>query len=160
MTTYSSPIILGAKYTDHRTQISGYAVSLWFNQEGCIEVNLEFVKDGKVEYAGFAQERLTTEDAKVLAARGKSIIHESDIILGELYEDIQTGIKGHATVMEFHEYQANRVTIRGITTNADGSAKMTYYSIDDFLLKHVETAKTVKRQDDRPSPITREVERR
>lgn len=159
MTTYSSKIVLGRKYQDTRTQIVGYAHALWFNENGCVQVNLEFKKEGKIAFEAFDENRLKCieEDAP---AQPEVIDHVSDIELGKKYRDIQTGIEGHAAVMEFHEYMANRATLKLVTYNSEGLPKLTYMSIDDFLLQEVESGKTAKRQDSRPSPVTHEVERR
>lgn len=159
MTIYQSPIVLGTHYTDKRTEIEGYATALFFSQEGCVEVSLEFAKDSKIEHVTINERRLIDNEGKK-ATDYDALDYESDIILGHAYEDIQTGLKGYAAVMEFHEDLANRCTIKAVSTRDDGSQKLTYYSIDDFLLKGVHDGKVAGKKSSAPSPITREVDYR
>ena len=66
----------------------------------------------------------------------KKLKYESDIKLGELYEDKQTGIKGHATGLFFYQHGCERVNIEVVV-----AGKIEEYSFDAPRLTHVETQK-------------------
>lgn len=162
MTTYQSPIILGGKYRDGRTQIEGHAVTVAFNENGCVEVLLEYTEkdNGKLDVKNvfFNELRLTSVGGK---AGLQESVYESDIKLGGHYRDIQTGIEGWASSIDFNEHMANRVRIRGVGQHADGTKKLVYHDIDDFLLADLDNnEKVAERKGKKRSPATREVEPR
>lgn len=163
MSTFHSPIVLGEKYRDDRTEIEGHAVAIFFNENGCVEVVLESAetnsnggREVKKEY--FNELRLTPHPSGV--GTGQLIEYESDIELGKKYVDIQTGLEGWATILEFHELMASRVTIRSVGFHSDGTKKLVYHSIDDFLLKSLDSGVVAEKKTDKRSPVTREVTRR
>jgi len=161
MTTLQSSIKFGQRYRDSRTGIEGYATALYFNEHGCVEVCVEAVKDKEVKNHFFPQERLIR-----LLSDGTQITDdppmtfETEIEFGREYYDTQTGISGWPAVLEFHEYIANRVSLRSAGEDREGNPKLIYHNIDDFLLAPVEGGSAAKRQDEKPSPVTRQVERR
>lgn len=164
MTTFTSTVVLGEKYLDERTGIQGHANVLVFNENGCVEVELEYVEktlDGGIERKKevFNEVRLAPVDGE----GGKSE-HESDIALGTHYRDVQTGLEGWACAIEFHEKTATRVIIKSVGYDKDGAKVLKYHIIDDFLLQALgadgkPVAKVAERKSDKPSPITREIAR-
>lgn len=60
--------------------------------------------------------------------------YESDIKLGELYEDTQTGIQGRATAIYFFEFACERVTLERLV-----EGKIEADTFDAPRLKHVAT---------------------
>lgn len=62
--------------------------------------------------------------------------YESDIRLGERYEDKQTGIKGVATAVHFYQYGCERVNIEVMV-----AGKIEEYSFDAPRLTHIDTQK-------------------
>lgn len=159
MTTYQSPIVLGAKYRDERTQLEGYANVVAFNENGCVEVMLEYMEeDGSkkdVKNVFFNELRLTPLDSE---AKGNVVDYESDVKLGGHYRDTQTGLEGWASVIDFHEHMATRVQMRSVGRAEDGTKKLVYHNIDDFLLADLDNNEQVaERKTKKRSPATREV---
>jgi len=66
-------------------------------------------------------------------SRGKQK-YESDIVLGDEYEDTLTGLKGRATAATFYLHACERVTLEFLK---EGEIK--YESFDAPRLKHVPT---------------------
>jgi hypothetical protein len=62
--------------------------------------------------------------------------HSTDIVLGEEYEDIITGLKGKATVIAFYLHACERVTLEFIK-----DSEVKYESFDAPRLKHLKTEK-------------------
>lgn len=158
MTTLETKLELGREYMDRRTGIVGTLSAIFFNEHGCVEGCIETGKDAETKLNYFAEQRLdrTLDPGKGVA---KTFQFETDIEFGKEYQDIQIGIRGYPSVLEFHEFQANRVTLRSAGYDRDGNTKIVYHSIDDFLLREVGTDKVAARKDSKPSPMTREVER-
>lgn len=152
----NSRIKLGEKYQESRHLIVGHAVAIFFNENGCVEVVLENVHEGKTQTHYFPQQRLQF----VGNNEPVSSTYETDIEFGKEYVDTQTGVKGWAAVLEFHEFIANRISLRSKGEDREGNAKLIYHSIDDFLLSPVEGGRKARRKDDKPSPVARQVERR
>lgn len=155
---YVTQIALGQKCRDTRLDIGGYAKRVLFNENGCVNVQLESVKDGKRETDWFDEQRLVAinEAGDHLQAAPVTQTHESDIILGRKYEDIQTGINGWAATIMFSENMATVVELRNTGVDKDGITVLKYQSIDDFLLKDVETKVVAERVTAKPSPVSRE----
>lgn len=59
MTSFKSDIVLGDKYEDKQTGITGTAVSVHFYQFACERVALEVVNNGKIQEYFFDAPRLT-----------------------------------------------------------------------------------------------------
>lgn len=154
MPTYTTVVKLGEKYRDTRTSITGHATSVYFHPHGCVEVRLEFLNaDGKLEGETFPEQRLEPLDESMV---GQTFTHTSDIVHNRKYRDVETGLTGYAAVVAFYEHMTDRVEIKSKTTNSDGTDKLTYYTIDSFLLEDVETQQVARKQDKKPSPATRE----
>lgn len=61
--------------------------------------------------------------------------YESDVILGEEYQDTQTKISGHAVGIYFYQHGCDRVELE--TVNNDGDVRS--YVFDSPRLVHVKT---------------------
>lgn len=160
MTEFVSPIVLGGKYVDARTDIVGYASYIGFNENGCVEVGIEHShadSNGKVEISVDNINELRLSPAPGERSAGEPVTYESDVVLGRKYRDRQTGLEGWACVIDFHERQATRVTIRSIGYDKDGSKVLKYHGLDDFLLVDIETEEPARRKDEKRSPVTQEV---
>jgi hypothetical protein len=159
MTSYTSKIAMGESYADLRTGIVGYADILVFNENGCVEVDLEWTEtnsNGGVEVRRkiFNENRLTMADGSPIEG---TVDYESDVELGRQYGDVQTGLVGWACAIEFHERMATRVIIRSLERDKDHNPKgIKMHVIDDFLLQDVETKAQAERKTEKPSPYTRE----
>lgn len=57
---YESDVVLGEKYKDEQTGITGTATVVTFHQHGCERVALEFVAAGEVKEQDFDAPRLTS----------------------------------------------------------------------------------------------------
>jgi hypothetical protein len=161
VSSFTSSILLGEKYADERSGLEGYATGVFFNENGCVEAYIEYAvrkPDGEIEIKKEYLNELRLTYRNQLATR-PTREYECDIELGKEYVDIQTGLRGWACIIEFHEHMATRVTLRSVGYDKDGSKKLIYHSIDDFLLKSVTTGKVAKSKTDKRSPITREVTR-
>lgn len=158
MTVFHSRIELGKKYKDKRVGFEGFANVICFQQHGCVEIQLEFEKDGKKELVMVNELRLVAphggSDADLSA---EDHTYESDLVLDGMYEDTQTGIAGHVAVVEFHEFMATRGILKTVGTDTKGLKAIKYHSIDDFLLKDLATAVVAEDHSGKKSPITREV---
>lgn len=62
--------------------------------------------------------------------------YKTDIVLGELYRDEQTGLEGIATAVTFHQHACERVMIEFVN---DHDGKLMEYVFDSPRLVHVET---------------------
>lgn len=155
MTDYRTKIKLGDEYTDERTGIKGFANILVFNENGCVEVDLEWADTSegsvKVRRQMFNELRLTRVDG----AEDTEQVYTSDVTLGRQYSDVQTGLTGWACAIEFFERIATTVVIRSLLTEPKtGEAKeLKMHVVDDFLLQDVETQKQARRRSDAPSPV-------
>lgn len=63
MAVYVSDIEVGEKYRDTQTGIEGHATALIFFQHGCERVDIEFVREGKIEHESFDAARLVHIDS-------------------------------------------------------------------------------------------------
>lgn len=159
MTTFTSPIKLGEKYRDKRFGMEGYATAIFFNTHGCVEVYLQYnkAKEGdtpEIERHMVNELLLVNPDGSELTDTNEYV---TEIVQDRKYEDVQTGIQGHAAVIEFWEHMSNRVSLRSAGKDKDGIQVLKYHSIDDFLLRDLETKVVAKRQDEKRSPVTQEV---
>lgn len=162
MTTFESPIVLGQKYVDERSGLIGYASFVGFNENGCVDVGIEHSHsslDGKIEITtdNINELRLTRAPDESESRFVKKQTYESDIVLGRHYRDKQTGLEGWATIIDFYEKMATRVTIRSVGIDKDGAKVLKYHVLDDFLLIDIETEKQAERRNPKRSPATREV---
>lgn len=156
MTTYTSRIELGKKYKDTRSELEGHASIVAFQEHGCVEVQLEFLnKDGKPEVVTINELRLVTPSNAELT--NEVHYYESDLVLGHKYEDIQTGLTGHLAIVDFHEFMATRGIIKAVGSDHNGLKVLKYHSIDDFLLKDLETQVVPEDKSGKRSPVTHEV---
>ena len=127
---YEADVKLGEKYRDGVTSVEGTAVTVSFFQHGCTRATIEW-SDGKdVSGMGFDAPRLS-------GPKGGS--YESDIVLGQRYEDKQTGIKGVAVILTFHQHGCERVTLEFV---AGGEVRE--QDFDAPRLTSLETGETAK----------------
>lgn len=69
---------------------------------------------------------------------GKKQRYETDIVMGETYRDVQTGLEGVATAIYFYQYGCERVTIE---TYDDRRKTIAGTTFDSPRLVHVKTGK-------------------
>lgn len=139
---YESVIKLGDIYLDPRSGIEGVAVALWFHQSRCIDAYLEYMLNGEIKNKAFPEQRLV--DPSTGNPPIEKQLYYSDVVLGRKYRDTQTGVEGHAAVMEFWEHMSNRVSIRHAVNKGKKTEKVIYHSIDDHLLEDVESKKRAR----------------
>ena len=68
----------------------------------------------------------------------KKTTYNSDIIMGDEYEDTQTGFKGIATSIHFYQYACERITLEAYESKSKEIREMTF---DAPRLTHVKTQK-------------------
>lgn len=155
MTDFITPIVLGDEYVDERTGIKGFANVLVFNENGCVEADLEYVEtDGgsvKVRRQMFNSLRIKPVQGEWEGVDDE--VYTSDVELGRLYRDVQTGLEGWACAIEFFEKIATRVVLRSIGLDKGGHKEIKLHVVDDFLLLDVETEQQAQRRSDAPSPV-------
>jgi hypothetical protein len=101
---YDSYVILGEKCRDEKTGTEGNAVGSSVYLYGCERVTLEWKEEGEGMHSwGFDGPRLSNNP--------RASVQQSNIVLGEKYEDTITKIKGVATVLTFHESAEANVTL-------------------------------------------------
>ena len=159
MSKYTYPLGMGVKLRDPRTGVEGHLTRLLFNQEGCVEAELEVVTDEplggkKIEHKIFQAQRLIAADG---GDPGK-FKGKSDVVLGKEYRDSQSKLQGHAAVIEFNEDMATRIYLKSVTIAVGGGQKLTYHTIDDYLLEDVETKEQPKDRTKKPSPAPQEID--
>ncbi len=67
-------------------------------------------------------------------------VYKSDIKLGDVYIDKQTGIQGPATAVFFFQHSCERVCLEKVTS----SGELKEYTFDAPRLTHVETDMTAR----------------
>ena len=68
----------------------------------------------------------------------------TDIVLGDKYEDKQTGIKGTAISVHFYQYACERVAIEAVI-----EGKIEEYYFDAPRLAHIDSGEQVKLHEDK-----------
>jgi len=154
MTDYISQVELGKLYKDRRTGLEGHAVAVAFQPHGCVEICLEYMKDGEPKRIYMNELRLVTpNDAELTGDH----VYTSELIQGHEYEDIETGIRGWCSIVEFHENMATRGILRKLESKKGDSVK--YNSIDEFLLKDItaQAPEPVKDSSGKKSPVRTDI---
>jgi hypothetical protein len=132
---YTTTVTLGATYTDSVTKYKGKADAVTFFTSDCQRVSLLTLQDGSVH----------SEGADVVALEGdrREKVYESDIVLGEQYQDRLTKVRGVAVDVTFHSNFIERVHLEWL---GDHGALQSY-TFDADRLTRVDTGVAVKTKE-------------
>lgn len=154
MTRFETPIRFGKKYVDDRSGLVGVATSLEFMAHGCVVVGLEQYgeKDGVVDINTSFVNELRLKPLE--GAADAPMVYETDIELNKKYRDIETGLEGHSTTIQFSENQCTRAFLRTVSKDKEGAPVQRYHVIDEFLLESLETKQVAADKSGKRSPCT------
>jgi hypothetical protein len=150
---YRSKVKLGEKYKDDRSGLVGYAYGITFHTNGCVDIMLEWYKEGEFKLTHIPEARIIEsnqlegwEDTEYITP----IKHDVK------YRDVQTGLEGWSATIQFFDSMATRVELRKLSEK-DGVQKIGYNSVDDFLLEEIEVKPVaVPAPTDKKSPVMQE----
>lgn len=146
---FKTKIGLGMPCVDKRAGIAGHVYAINFNSKGCVEAIIVWYKDGERKMDWVDEARFVEENELTDAPDQEYRTH---IILDHEYEDIQTGLKGWAAVVQFFDHMATRVDLRRMGEK-DGMQKIVYNSVDDFLLREVNKPASAAIKAATPDPV-------
>lgn len=134
---YKTKIVLGAPAKDIRAGIEGHVYGINFHSKGCVDVILQWFKDGESKLHFIPEDRFVSENELTDAPDQE---YRTTIEADKKYRDTQTGLEGWAATIQFFDHMATRVELRRLGEK-EGMQKIVYNSVDDFLLEPVDVPK-------------------
>lgn len=129
-------LVLGEKYTDRYSGVTGTALEIWAHINGCFNVGLQpFIdSDGKPQKMHYAFDTWLDDELGNPVARSEAVADRAKEILGNRYRDSHTRLEGIAESVRFIENGTEQISIQPA---GDGKEIPKAWAIDSAQLEEI-----------------------